>query len=84
MDSETRCVLVAGLTFFSGLIFGLGIGVLLAPQSGSRTRRHLRTMVEDVGERAGELVEDAKDTVTDIVDRGKKIAGQYTEGLLNK
>lgn len=74
MDSETRCAIVAALTFVSGLIFGLGMGVLLAPQSGSRTRRHIRTMMEDVGERAGEWVEDAKDTVSDMVERGKKIA----------
>ncbi len=75
MDTETRGVFVAGLTFFSGLIFGLGMGVLLAPQSGSRTRRHLRTMVEDIGERAGEWVEDAKGTMNGMVDRGKTIAG---------
>ena len=75
MDTETRCVFVAGLTFFSGLIFGLGMGVLLAPQSGSRTRRHLRTMVEDMGERAGEWVDDAKDSMNGVVDRGRKIAG---------
>lgn len=74
MDSETRCLVVASLTFISGLIFGLGMGVLLAPQSGSRTRRHLRTMMEDVGERAGEWVGDAKETVSDMVDRGKKVA----------
>lgn len=75
MDSDTRCALVAGLTFVSGLIFGLGMGVILAPQSGSRTRRHLRTMMEDMGERAGEWVEDAKGTMNGMVDRGKKIAG---------
>lgn len=75
MDTETRCVFVAGLTFFSGLIFGLGMGVLLAPQSGSRTRRHLRTMVEDMGERATEWVEDAKGTMNGMVDRGRTIAG---------
>jgi len=75
MDTETRSVFVAGLTFFSGLIFGLGMGVLLAPQSGSRTRRHLRTMVEDIGERAGEWVEDAKGTMNGMVDRGRTIAG---------
>ncbi len=75
MDTETRCVFVAGLTFFSGLIFGLGMGVLLAPQSGSRTRRHLRTMVEDMGERATEWVEDAKGTMNGMVDHGRTIAG---------
>ena len=75
MNSEARCAVVAGLTFFSGLIFGLGMGVILAPQSGSRTRRHLRTMVEDMGERAGEWVEDAKGTMNGMVDRGRTFVG---------
>ncbi|MDT7043909.1 YtxH domain-containing protein [Candidatus Nitronereus thalassa] len=73
MDSEARCLMVAGLTFFSGLILGIGMGVLLAPQSGSRTRRHLRSMMEDMGERAGEWVDDAKETMNDMVDRGKNL-----------
>jgi len=75
MGTEIRCAVMAGLTFFSGLIFGLGMGVLLAPQSGNRTRRHLRTMVEDMGERTGEWVEDAKGTMNGIVDRGRKVTG---------
>lgn len=75
MDSDARCAVVAGLTFFSGLIFGLGVGVLLAPQSGMRTRRHLLTMVEDMSERAGEWVDDAKDSMNEMVDRGKKMTG---------
>jgi gas vesicle protein len=73
MNSETRCMMVAGLTFFSGLILGIGMGVLLAPQSGSRTRRDLCSMMEDVGGRAGEWVDEAKETVHDMVDRGKKL-----------
>jgi len=31
-------------------------------------------MMEDVGERAGEWVDDAKETVNDMVDRGENIA----------
>ena len=73
MDADnTRCLMVAGIMFFSGIMLGLATGVLLAPQSGSRTRRHLLSMVEDVGERANEWVDDAKGAVTDVVDRGKK------------
>lgn len=73
MESDARCVLVAGMAFLSGLVLGVGTGMLLAPQSGTRTRRHLRTMVEDVGERAGEWVEDAKGTVNEMVERGRKV-----------
>jgi len=74
MDDEMRCFMVAGIAFFSGLVVGLGAGLLLAPQSRSRTRRHLRTMMEDVSERAGEFVEDAKEKVENIVDRRNKFA----------
>ena len=75
MDNETRCMMFAAISFFSGLVIGLGTGLLLAPQSGTRTRRHLRTVMDDVGEMAGEFMDDAKDTVEDIVDRGKKMVG---------
>lgn len=70
---DTRCLLVAGIMFFSGLMLGMATGVLLAPQSGSRTRRHLLSMVEDASERANEWVDDAKEAVNEVVDRGRKM-----------
>ena len=74
MESEdTRCLLIAGIMFFSGLMLGLATGVLVAPQSGSRTRRHLLSMVEDASERANEWVDDAKEAVNEVVDRGRKM-----------
>ncbi len=75
MDNDTRCLMFAAISFFSGLVIGLGTGLLLAPQSGTRTRRHLRTMMDDVGEMAVEFMDDAIDKVDDIVDRGKKVVG---------
>lgn len=70
---DTRCLMVASIMFFSGLMLGLATGVLLAPQSGSRTRRNLLSMVGDAGERANEWVGDAKETVNEVVDRGRKM-----------
>ena len=70
---DTRCLLVACIMFFSGLMLGMATGVLLAPQSGTRTRRHLRSMVEDASERANEWVGDAREAVNEVMDRGKKI-----------
>ena len=70
---DTRCLMVAGIMFFSGLMLGLATGVLLAPQAGSRTRRDLLSMVEDASERANEWVGDAKETVNEVVDRGRKM-----------
>ncbi|RMH09454.1 MAG: YtxH domain-containing protein [Nitrospirae bacterium] len=76
MTTEMRCLLGASLGFLSGVVMGLGLGVLVAPQSGSRTRRHLRTMVEDMSEQAGEWVEDAKVALEDLIDRGKKLVAK--------
>ena len=73
MDNDTRYVLLAGLSLMVGVVLGTGLGLLMAPQSGSRTRRQLKNMMEDASERAGEFEEDAKEAVTGMVERTKKI-----------
>lgn len=72
MDNDTRLVIFGGLALITGIVLGTGLGMLLAPQSGARTRRQLRNMVEDATERVGEFADDAKDTMNDVVERGKK------------
>jgi gas vesicle protein len=72
MDNNTRYVTLAGLSLMVGMVLGTGLGLFLAPQSGSRTRRQLRYMMEDASERAGELADEAKEAVTDIMERSKK------------
>lgn len=72
MDNDTRYVLIAGLSLMVGVVLGTGLGLLMAPQSGSRTRRQLKSMMEDASERAGEFAEDAKEAVTGMVERSKK------------
>jgi len=41
MDTEFRTIFIAGISFFCGLIVGLGTGLLLAPQAGAETRRRM-------------------------------------------
>ncbi len=72
MDSDTRYVMLAGLALMAGVVLGTGLGLLIAPQSGSRTRRQLKNMMEDASERAGEFADDAKEVVSDIMERSKK------------
>ncbi|WNM62913.1 YtxH domain-containing protein [Candidatus Nitrospira neomarina] len=72
MDNDTRYVLLAGVSLMVGVVLGTGLGLLMAPQSGSRTRRQLKNMMEDASERAGEFAEDAKEAVTGMVERSKK------------
>jgi gas vesicle protein len=72
MDNDSRLIIFGGLALITGIVLGTGLGMLLAPQSGARTRRQLRNMVEDASERVGEFADDAKDTVNEVVERGRK------------
>lgn len=76
MDNDTRYVLFGGLAFITGIVIGTGMGILMAPQSGTRTRRKLRNLAEDAGERVNEFTEDARDAVDNIMERGKRFVGE--------
>ncbi|MGB0909007.1 MAG: YtxH domain-containing protein [Nitrospirales bacterium] len=76
MDSDTRYILFGGLAFITGIVIGTGMGILMAPQSGSRTRRKLRSFAEDTGERVSEFSEDAREAVDDLMERGKRFVGE--------
>lgn len=55
-------VTLGSVAFLTGVLAGAGAGLLTAPQAGARTRRQLRHLAEDAGERTTELVHDAKGT----------------------
>lgn len=78
MDNDTRYIIFGGLALLTGILLGTGLGMLLAPQSGYRTRRQLRNMVEDASERVSEFADDAKETMSGMVEKGKKfvVAGK--------
>jgi gas vesicle protein len=59
----------------STMTLGFVCGLLLAPQSGRRTRRHLQDMALDASERMEEWTEEAKETVEEFVKQGKKAVG---------
>jgi gas vesicle protein len=73
MNFGTRWVMTNGVIFLTGLVVGVGTGFLLAPQSGARTRRQLRGLAEDLGERATEMAGDARETVERVIERGKQL-----------
>lgn len=74
MESETRCLLGASISLLSGLVLGLSAGLLYAPQRGSRTRRQLKNMVEDAGERVEEWADGTTEAVSAVVKRGQRLA----------
>ncbi len=72
MDSDTRVLLFGGLSFLTGVLLGTGMGLLMAPQSGRRTRRQLKNYIDDTTERFNEFADDTKDRVSDFVEKGKR------------
>ena len=63
-------------SFISGLLLGTAIGagvtLLLAPQSGRRTRRALVRSMEDVADTAVDRWDDVTDEVRSAVRTGRK------------
>jgi len=76
MDTESRMVIIAGIGFCTGLLLGLGAGLLAAPQAGTATRRHIGEVLEDSSRQVGQWVEDAKENVNDLAKEGKKFASR--------
>ncbi|MDI6641918.1 MAG: YtxH domain-containing protein [Elusimicrobiota bacterium] len=55
------------LAFLLGGIIGACLGILFAPNSGKETRRKLKVLLEDLGEKAEDWIEEGKEKVEDVV-----------------
>ena len=71
MSNPTQQVLFTGLIFAMGLLTGAATGLLLAPHSGSHTRRQLRSLADGIGEHASRMAEEATEAVTEMIEHGK-------------
>jgi len=66
MNDNARSPLIVGATaLVTGLCVGVGAGILFAPHSGARTRRHLRSFAED-------RVEDTVEIADKVIERGRR------------
>jgi gas vesicle protein len=61
--------------FFAGLVAGIGTGLLLAPQSGARTRRQLHSLAKDLQEESNYMLDDAKTSLGKVFEQGKESFG---------
>jgi hypothetical protein len=66
-------------TFFVGVLFGVGLGVLYAPHRGTIVRRRLKRYANRTIEDAMESGREAWDAATDVLDQGR----EYLEDQAN-
>ncbi len=61
------------LSFLLGGLVGAGFALLLAPQSGSETRKKIKELTEDVKGKTMGYVDDVKEKITGGIDKGKEM-----------
>lgn len=62
---------IGTIAFLSGVALGIAGGLLWAPQSGKRTRENLQDLATDTFEQAEQWMENAKESVDDLIEKGK-------------
>lgn len=67
--------------FLAGLGFGALLGVLYAPRSGRETRDSLKNTAQEGREYLKTRSRDAKESVSEWVDRGKEVVGRSKEQI---
>lgn len=55
------------LVFLLGGAIGACLGLLFAPQSGKETRKKVKILFDDLGEKTGELIEEGRSRIEGIV-----------------
>lgn len=64
MVTQTFARSMSFFTFVTGFMLGASAGLLLAPQSGARTRRHLQHLAHDLRDKAEDLVDEVHQVVS--------------------
>lgn len=69
MVTQTSARSIGFFTFLAGFVLGAGAGLLLAPQSGVRTRRLLQHLAHDLQDKAEDLVDEVQEVVNTVRDK---------------
>jgi gas vesicle protein len=75
MKERSSSCTIGSMAFISGVAMGIAIGLLWAPQSGKRTREDLQDFATDTLDQAEEWMDSTKDTVENLVKKGKAAIG---------
>jgi gas vesicle protein len=69
------------MKFMTGLLCGIGVGLLAAPAEGRKTRQQLMRAVQDPNAVAREKMQDVRDKVGDM---GAKVGRQAAQQAIDK
>ncbi len=61
------------LSFLLGSMVGAGLALLVAPQTGTETRRRIRDFADDITDKASDYIEQAKSKAASSIDKGKEV-----------
>lgn len=78
-DERQAFTFIAGIAL--GTLIGAGVALLMAPQSGERTRRRIARAAEDLGDTTRERFEDASEDVRRRAQRAIRAAERRGERL---
>lgn len=62
--------------FLAGSLIGAGAALLLAPQSGEKTRKMLRSYAKDAEDKALRKAQEAKATFDEAIEQGKQFINE--------
>jgi gas vesicle protein len=93
MERNDSKMTAAALLLVAGGIIGAGLALLMAPQSGERTRRDIRRFARRAKSRADEAVDDLSVSIHDLLEQigdktgelleqGKDVAGDARKDLI--
>lgn len=71
MTEATRCTGTGATAFFVGFVAGIGTGLLVASQSGARTRRQLHSLAKDLQEETNHILSDARTSIGKTIEQGR-------------
>ena len=78
-DGRQAFTFIAGIAL--GTLIGAGVALLIAPQSGERTRRRIVRAAEDIGDTTRDRFEDASDDVKRRARRAIRAAERRRDDL---
>ncbi|MFQ5574708.1 MAG: YtxH domain-containing protein [Terriglobia bacterium] len=83
-DSRGSSTLAALTGFLLGSVFGMILGLLVAPQSGRETRNQIKQRTDDVIDKTKGAYADQRDRVQKAFDAGREVAGDRVSDLRGK